>query len=92
MSSKTATLKGYPAVVSETKFSRGKTATYLESVMVFAGPVMIRVFSTSQNRDWAKKTLDQFVEFMNIEEGPPLLPGTETPPAAKPGGSQNNSI
>ena len=82
MSSKTATLKGYPAVVSETKFSKGKTATYLDSAIVFAGPVMIRVFSTSQNRDWAKKTLDQFVEVMNIEEGPPLPPGTETPPGA----------
>ena len=92
MSSKTATLKGYPAVVSETKFSKGKTATYLDSAIVFAGPVMIRVFSTSQNRDWAKKTLDQFVEVMNIEEGPPLQPGTETPPGAKPGGPQNNSI
>jgi hypothetical protein len=92
MSSKTATLKGYPAVVSETKFSKGKTATYLDSAIVFAGPVVIRVFSTSQNRDWAKKTLDQFVEVMNIEEGPPLQPGTETPPGAKPGGPQNNSI
>jgi hypothetical protein len=91
MSSKTATLKGYPAVVSETKFSKGKTATYLDSAIVFAGPVMIRVFSTSQNRDWAKKTLDQFVEVMNIEEGPPLPPGTETPPGGKPGGLQNNS-
>jgi hypothetical protein len=92
VSSKTATLKGYPAVVSETKFSKGKTATYLDSAIVFAGPVMIRVFSTSQNRDWAKKTLDQFVEVMNIEEGRPLQPGTETPPGAKPGGPQNNSI
>ena len=92
VSSKTATLKGYPAVVSETKFSKGKTATYLDSAIVFAGPMMIRVFSTSQNRDWAKKTLDQFVEVMNIEEGPPLQPGTETPPGAKPGGPQNNSI
>jgi hypothetical protein len=92
MSSKTATLKGYPAVVSETKFSKGKTATYLDSAIVFAGPMMIRVFSTSQNRDWAKKTLDQFVEVMNIEEGPPLQPGTETPPGPKPGGPQNNSI
>jgi hypothetical protein len=92
VSSKTATLKGYPAVVSETKFSKGKTATYLDSAIVFAGPVMIRVFSTSQNRDRAKKTLDQFVEVMNIEEGPPLQPGTETPPGAKPGGPQNNSI
>jgi hypothetical protein len=92
VSSKTATLKGYPAVVSETKFSKGKTATYLDSAIVFAGPVMIRVFSTSQNRDRAKKTLDQFVEVMNIEEGLPLQPGTETPPGAKPGGPQNNSI
>ena len=92
VSSKTATLKGYPAVVSETKFSKGKTATYLDSAIVFAGPVMIRVFSTSQNRDRAKKALDQFVEVMNIEEGPPLPPGTETPPGAKPGGPQNNSI
>jgi hypothetical protein len=83
VSSKTATLKGYPAVVSETKFSKGKTATYLDSAIVFAGPVMIRVFSTSQNRDWAKKTLDQFVEVMNIEEGPPLQPGPKTGRAAK---------
>ncbi len=77
---------------TETKFSKGKTATYLDSAIVFAGPVMIRVFSTSQNRDWAKKTLDQFVEVMNIEEGPPLPPGTGTTPGTKPGGSQNNSI
>ena len=83
MSSRTATLKGYPAVVSETKFSKGKTATYLDSAILFAGPVTIRVFSTSQNRDWAKKTLDQFVGVMNIEEGPPLPPGTETGRVAK---------
>ena len=92
MSSKTATLKGYPAVVSETKFARGKTATYLDAAIVFAGPVMIRVFASSQNRDFAKKTLDQFVEVMNIEEGPALPPGTETTPDGKPGGSKDNSI
>jgi hypothetical protein len=92
MSSKTATLKSYPAVVSETKFSRGKTATYVDTAFVFAGPVMIRIFSTSQNRDWAKKTLDQFVEAMNIEEGPPPPPGTETTPGGRPGGSKDNSI
>jgi hypothetical protein len=92
ISSKTATLKGYPAVVSETKFSKGKTATYLDAAIVFAGPVMIRVFSTSQNRDWAKKSLDQFVEVMNIEEGPALPPGTEATPGAKPPGSKDNSI
>jgi hypothetical protein len=92
VSSKTATLKGYPAVVSETKFSRGKTATYLDTAFVFAGPVMIRIFATSQSRDWAKKSLDQFVDVMNIEEGPPLPPGTETTPAGKPGGAKDDSI
>jgi hypothetical protein len=94
VNSKTATLKGYPAVVSENKVSKGKTATYVDMDIVFAGPVMIRVISVSQNRDFAKKTLDEFVEAMRIEEGPPLPPGTETAPGAKPapGGSQNNSI
>jgi hypothetical protein len=62
------------------------------AAIVFAGPVMIRVFSTSQNRDWAKKSLDQFVEVVNIEEGLPLPPGTETMPGAKPPGSKDDSI
>lgn len=84
ISSKTATLKGYPGVISENKFSKGKTATYLDIAIVFAGPVMIRVHAISQNRDLAKKMLDQFVEAMRIEEGPPLPPGTETMPAPKP--------
>jgi hypothetical protein len=94
VSSKTATLKGYPAVVSENKISKGKTATYLDIDIVFAGPVMVRVISVLQDRDFAKKTMEQFVEGMRIEEGPPLPPGTEATPGAKPGpgGSQNNSI
>jgi hypothetical protein len=94
VTSKTATLKGYPAVVSENKISKGKAATYLDMDIVFAGPVMVRVISVSQDRDFAKKTVEQFVEAMRIEEGPPLPPGTEATPGAKPapGGSQNNSI
>jgi hypothetical protein len=89
VSSKTATLKGYPAVVAENKFSRGKTATYFDVAIVFAGPLMIRLNSISQNRDFAKKTLDQFVEIMNIEEGPPATP-TETSPSAKPVDPKNS--
>ena len=49
LSSKTATLKGYPAVISETKLTKGK-ATYLDTAIMFAGPVMIRLQSISQNR------------------------------------------
>jgi hypothetical protein len=50
---------------------------------------MIRLNSISQNRDFAKKTLDQFVEIMNIEEGPPAAP-TETSPSAKPVDPKNS--
>jgi hypothetical protein len=90
MSSKTATLKGYPAVVAENKFSRGKTATYFDVAIVFAGPLMIRLNSISQNRDFAKKTLDQFVEVMNIEEGPPAETSPAPAPGAKPADLKNS--
>src|SRR5690242_10835882 len=45
VSSKTTTIKGYPAVVNETKYSNGKKTNYLEIAIVFAGPVMIRGIS-----------------------------------------------
>ena len=70
MTSKTATVKGYPAVVNESKFTSGKSAAYSELTIIFAGPAMIRVQSSSQNRDLAQKSLDQFIEVMRIEEGP----------------------
>lgn len=71
VSSKTATLKNYPAVVNETKFTRGKTTAFAEIAIIFAGPAMVRVTSSSQNRDLAQKTLNQFIDAMRIEEGPP---------------------
>jgi hypothetical protein len=79
VSSKTATLKDYPAVINESKFSRGKMSVYLNTAIIFAGPVMIRVQSSSQNRDLAQKTLSQFVEVMRIEQAPPRQPGSPQP-------------
>ena len=78
--SKTATLKNYPAILNETKFSQGKVAVYVDAAIIFAGPAMIRIQSTSQNRALAQKSLNQFVDIMKIEEGPPLQPGA-LPPA-----------
>jgi hypothetical protein len=74
LSSKTATLKGYPSVVNESKFSRGETSSYIQTAIIFAGPVMIRVQSSSPSQELALKALDQFVEIMRIEEGPPAPP------------------
>jgi len=84
MSSKTSTLKNYPSVVNETKFTRGKTSAYAEIAIIFAGPAMVRVTSVSQNRELAQKTLNQFIEVMRIEEGPP--PGA--PSKTSPSGAQ----
>ena len=78
--SQTATLKGYPSVVNESKISRGKSDTYIQIAIIFAGPIMIRVQSSSPDRELAKKALNDFIEIMQIEEGPPLPPPRSKPP------------
>jgi hypothetical protein len=73
----TATMKGYPSVLNESKFTRNDKATYLETAIIFAGPVMVRVESSSPSQELAKKALTDFIEVMRIEEGPPKpRPGT----------------
>jgi hypothetical protein len=79
LTSKATTMKTYPAVVNESRFSQAKAAVYLNTALIFAGPVMIRVQSVSRNRDLAQKTLNEFVDVMKIEEGPPLAPGAAEP-------------
>jgi hypothetical protein len=79
LSAKTATLKGYPAVVNETKLTQGKVFIYLDTTIIFAGPIMIRLQSVSKNRTLAQKSLNEFVEVMKIEEGPPGSPSLPTP-------------
>lgn len=74
LTSKTATVKGYPSVVNETKLTQGKMAVFLNVTIIFAGPLMIRVQSISKNKDLAEKSLKQFVDAMQIEEGPPGSP------------------
>jgi hypothetical protein len=78
--SKASTLKNYPSVLNETKFSRGPAAVYVEIAIIFAGPVIIRVESKSPSRDLAKNSLEGFVAAMQIVEGPPPPP----PPPASP--------
>ena len=81
LASATATLKGYPSVVNESKFSRGKRETFMQTAIIFAGPIMIRVQSSSADRELAQKTMDQFIEIMRIEEGPPGPPPAQTKPS-----------
>ena len=79
LTSKTATLKGYPSVVNETKITRSQTSSFVQIAIIFAGPVMIRIQSSSPNQQLAQKALDQFVEVMQIEKGPPAPPPAKRP-------------
>jgi hypothetical protein len=79
LTSDTATLKSYPSVINETKLSRNKSETYVQTAIIFAGALMVRIQSSSSNRELAKKALAEFLEIMRIEEGPPAPP-PGTPP------------
>jgi hypothetical protein len=80
--SKTSTLKGYPSVVNESKFSPAQgSPSFIETAIIFAGPIMIRIQSSSTNQELALKALDQFIDVMHIEEGPvaPSIPKPSKP-------------
>ena len=83
LKSDTATLKSYPSVINESKLSRGKAASFFETAIIFAGPVMIRIQSVSPNQTLAQKALTEFIDVMRIEEGPPAPPPSQ--PGVKPG-------
>ena len=85
MSSKTTTLRDYPSVLNETKYRNRKTTLYVQSAIIFAGPVLIQGSSASPDRALSKKTLDEFVNNMKIVVGPPVggAPAA-APPAPKP--------
>ena len=65
--------------MNESRFTQAKKAVFIDTALIFAGPVLIRLQSASQNRDLAQKTLNEFVDVMKIEEGPPLAPGAPEP-------------
>jgi hypothetical protein len=76
LSSKAATLKNYPAALNETKFTRnGVKSAFLDTGVIFAGPLIIRVESASSNRGLAHKLLNDFIDVMRIVEVPLPPPG-----------------
>lgn len=78
--SETTKLHGYPAVVNETKYSKPSATTFRGTVIIFAGPAMIRVEATSPSQALVKKSLDDFIRVMEFDQN-------ATAPAKKPGGN-----
>ena len=80
-------LKNYPAVLNETKFSRGPDSVYVEVAIIFAGPVIVKMESRSRNQDLAQKSLNQFIDAMQIVDVPTPRPGK--PQISRPPKSEN---
>lgn len=79
--SETTKLHGYPAVVNETRYSKPNATTFRGTVIIFAGPAMIRVEATSPNQALMKKSLDDFIRVMEFDQNAPA------PAPKKPGGN-----
>jgi hypothetical protein len=79
--SETTKLHGFPAVVNETKYAKPNATTYRGTVIIFAGPAMIRVESTSPDQQLMKKSLDDFIRVMEFDQNAPA------PAPKKPAGN-----
>ena len=53
-------LQDYPSVVNETKFTRdGTSSVYVDTGIIFAGPIIIKVESRSPSRELAQKVAER---------------------------------
>jgi hypothetical protein len=71
ITSETATYHGYPAVRNLTKYSRASSVVFKATTLIFAGPAMVRIETTSPLESLVRETTDAFVAGMKFEEGPP---------------------
>ena len=84
LSSKVAELRGYPAIIGETKrTTRGKAAFTVRGDM-FVGSILVKVISQSTDRQEAKRNFDSFVAVLEIKdmEAPTSTPAQEAAPVA----------
>jgi hypothetical protein len=71
LSSKVTEVRGYPAIIAETKrTSRGK-ASFLMRGELFIGEALIKLSSQSTTREEAKRNFDEFVAILEIVDFPP---------------------
>jgi hypothetical protein len=80
-----AKLKGYPSALNETKLTGGNPSpVYVDIGVIFVGPMLIRVESRSPSRELAQKSLNEFVDVMDLVEMPPSEKPVPRTPSAKP--------
>jgi hypothetical protein len=81
LSSKVTDIRGYPAIIAESKrTSRGK-ASFIVRGELFIGLARVRLVAASSDRADAKRYFDEFVAAMEIVDVEPPQPGATPEPA-----------
>lgn len=90
LSSKVTEMRGYPAIVAETKRTmRGKVSFVMRGDL-FIGIMLVKVISQSTTREEAKRNFDEFVAMLEIFDVEPQTPDSprSEPSVASSGDTQ----
>jgi hypothetical protein len=80
VSSRVTEIRGYPAILAESKRTSNGKQSYVLRGHLFVGQALVRLVSASTDREEAKRHFDSFVTAMEITDVTPSAP----PPAQAP--------
>jgi hypothetical protein len=97
LSSKVTTIRGYPAIVAETKRTSHRKVRYVFQGHLFIGDRLVKVGAVSTRRDEAKRNFNEFVAVLSITDNLPSGPAAQPipdngPPPLQPGPSSSVSL
>ncbi|MGA7490650.1 MAG: hypothetical protein WBW74_27325 [Xanthobacteraceae bacterium] len=81
LSSRVTDIRGYPAIVAESKRTNRGKASFVMRGELFVGLIKVRLVSSSADRAEARRNFDEFVaamEIIDVAPGEPA-PASETP-------------
>lgn len=79
LSSKVTEMRGYPAIVAESKRTTRGKANFVMRGDLFIGMMLVKVVSQSTTREEAKRNFDEFVAMLEIFDVEPQAPGSPPP-------------
>jgi len=83
LSSRVTDVRGYPAIIAESKRTSHGKASFVMRGELFIGLFRVRLISTSSDRAEAKRNFDEFtaaMEIVDVEPGQPTQPPEPAPP------------
>ncbi len=96
LSSKVTKIRGYPAIVAETKRTSHRKVTYIYQGHLFIGDRLVKMGAISTRRDEAKHNFNEFVAVLSITDylpsGPPAQPVPADGPTPSPSSAPSSSV